>query len=100
MPVACGGVAVVLRLETPEPVPLRASVGSTEASESLPARVGVVGPTRARYDHLFSANQNPWASLGSFGRGKPGVVHPAKVGFPGDLRLHQRSGADPDEEAR
>jgi hypothetical protein len=32
MPVACGGVAVVLRLETPEPVPLRASVGSTEAT--------------------------------------------------------------------
>ena len=28
MQVACGGVAVVLRLETPEPVPLRASVGS------------------------------------------------------------------------
>ena len=28
--------------------PLRASVGSTEASASLPARVGVVGPTRAR----------------------------------------------------
>src|SRR5262249_27799719 len=27
---------------------LRASVGSTEASASLPARVGVVGPTRAR----------------------------------------------------
>ena len=26
---------------------LRASVGSTEASESLPARVGVVGPKRA-----------------------------------------------------
>jgi hypothetical protein len=28
--------------------PLRASVGSTEASASLPARVGVVGPKRAR----------------------------------------------------
>jgi hypothetical protein len=27
---------------------LRASVGSTEASASLLARVGVVGPTRAR----------------------------------------------------
>jgi len=27
---------------------LRASVGSTDASASLPARVGVVGPTRAR----------------------------------------------------
>jgi hypothetical protein len=27
--------------------PVRASVGSTEASKSLPARVGVVGPTRA-----------------------------------------------------
>jgi hypothetical protein len=26
----------------------RASVGSTEASENLPARFGVVGPTRAR----------------------------------------------------
>src|SRR6516164_6572615 len=26
----------------------RASVGSTDASASLPARVGVVGPTRAR----------------------------------------------------
>ena len=37
MPVACGGVAVVPRLQTPEPVPLRASVGSTEASASLPA---------------------------------------------------------------
>src|SRR6516165_3185252 len=43
MPVACGGVAVVLRLQTPELVPLRASVGSTEASASLPARIGVVG---------------------------------------------------------
>jgi hypothetical protein len=32
MQVACGEVVVVLRLETPEPVPLRASVGSTEAS--------------------------------------------------------------------
>jgi hypothetical protein len=32
MQVACGGVAAVLRLETPEPVPLRASVGSTEAA--------------------------------------------------------------------
>jgi hypothetical protein len=31
----------------PEPATLRASVGSTEASESLLARVGVVGPTRA-----------------------------------------------------
>ena len=29
---------------------LRASVGSTEASESLVARVGVVGPTRAKSD--------------------------------------------------
>jgi hypothetical protein len=28
-------------------VALRASVGSTDASASLPARVGVVGPTRA-----------------------------------------------------
>ena len=41
MPVACGGEAVVLRLQTPELVPLRASVGSTEASASLLARVGV-----------------------------------------------------------
>jgi hypothetical protein len=48
MQVECGGVAVVLRLYTPEPVPLNASVGSTEASESLPARVGVVEPTPAR----------------------------------------------------
>ena len=47
MQVACGGVAVVLRLETPEPVPLRESVGSTEASNGRLARVGVVGPTRA-----------------------------------------------------
>ena len=32
MPVACGGVAVVLRLQTPEVVLLRASVGSTDAT--------------------------------------------------------------------
>jgi hypothetical protein len=50
MQVACGGLAVVLRLETPEPVPVRASVGSTEASESLLARFGVVGPKRASVD--------------------------------------------------
>jgi hypothetical protein len=29
---------------------LRASVGSTDASASLPARVGVVGPKRASFD--------------------------------------------------
>jgi hypothetical protein len=46
MPEACGGVTVVLRPETPESVPLRASVGSTEVSKSLPARVGVRGPER------------------------------------------------------
>ena len=34
MPVACGGVAVVLRLYTPEPVPLHASVGSTVVSRA------------------------------------------------------------------
>jgi hypothetical protein len=44
MQVACGGVAVVLGLETPEPVPLRASVGSTEAANEVVARFGVVGP--------------------------------------------------------
>jgi hypothetical protein len=42
MQVACGGVAVVLRLYTPEPVPLRASVGSTEAANEVFARVGVI----------------------------------------------------------
>ena len=42
MPVACGGVAVVLRLQRPEPVPLRASVGSTEAAKDVVARFGVI----------------------------------------------------------
>ena len=57
MPVACGGVADVLRLETPDPVPLRASVGSTEASDGRLARVGVVGPTRAM--RLADASVDP-----------------------------------------
>jgi hypothetical protein len=34
--------------------PMRASVGSTEASASLLARVGVVGPTRARAKEVES----------------------------------------------
>jgi hypothetical protein len=42
MPVACGGVAVVLRLQTPELVPLRASVGSTEAANEVVALFGVI----------------------------------------------------------
>src|SRR5262245_41112612 len=36
--------------------PLRASVGSTEASESLPARVGVVGHRRAQRDCGFGVS--------------------------------------------
>jgi len=48
MPVACGGVAVVLRLQTPELVPLRASVGSTDAAKDGVARVGPTTPTRAK----------------------------------------------------
>jgi hypothetical protein len=36
------------RWPDPDTVGLRTSVGSTDASASLPARVGVVGPTRAR----------------------------------------------------
>jgi hypothetical protein len=31
---------------------MRASVGSTDASASLPARVGVVGPTRATWPSI------------------------------------------------
>ena len=44
---------------------LRASVGSTEASASLPARFGVVGPTPARGMNGDSP-----------GRTTPGVSHP------------------------
>jgi hypothetical protein len=49
LPGPASGDRVVSRSgwETIAALPMRASVGSTEASASLPARVGVVGPKRA-----------------------------------------------------
>jgi hypothetical protein len=46
-PEAAWALAVIHRFQTKEEVTLRASVGSTEASNGRLARVGVVGPKRA-----------------------------------------------------
>ena len=61
---------------------LRAWVGLTEASASLLARVGVVGPKRASYDST-APNPSEWAA--PIGRGIPGraaavVGHPERRG--------------------
>jgi len=79
MPVACGGVAVVLRLETPEPVPLRASVGSTEASASRLARVGVVGPKQV----VITRRNQPCRTRGNCESRESGRSYPASVRAPG-----------------
>jgi serine/threonine protein kinase len=51
------------QLPRPESATLRASVGSTEASTSLPACVGVVGPKRASVDSTVPNPQHIRASV-------------------------------------